>query len=469
MKAYMLMLSVVAAIGGFLFGFDTAVISGTVGFVKDKFQLDALAEGWFVGIALLGCILGVMVAGYLSDRFGRKLVLILSAMLFSVSAVGCALSLSYSELILYRLIGGLGIGVASIISPLYISEISTARARGMMVTLYQLAITIGILAAYVSNYTILASATGAGSNADSSLLQWIMADEIWRGMFSMGVIPAVLFLLFLLFVPESPRYLLSKGKEDKARLVIVRISGEADAIKEINDVKESFNTKSGSLRELFSGGLSKALLIGISLALFSQFSGINAIIYYGIKILTEAGFGSGDAFWGQVTIGIVNTLFTFVAIFTIDKFGRKPLLIWGVAGAVISLVCIGLLFALEVSSGLLLLIFILFYIACFAFSFGPVVWVIIAEIYPTKIRGRAMSIATLSLWTGTWIVGQFTPFLLENISAQGTFWLFALTCVPAIFVTWKYVPETKNKPLEEIEKLWERKHSSEEPVVGKIV
>jgi SP family arabinose:H+ symporter-like MFS transporter len=452
-SSYLFMLALVAALGGFLFGFDTAVISGTEGFVKNKFLLDALAEGWFVGIALLGCIIGVLIAGYLSDRFGRKPVLMLSAVLFFSSAAGCAISSSYLQLVIYRLIGGLGIGVASIVSPLYISELSIPRMRGKLVTLYQLAITIGILAAYLSNYWILTNAA-ANQNSAGTFWHWIMTDEMWRGMFGAGTIPAFLFILFLFFVPESPRFLMLKGKEEKAHLIIAHINGETNARKEIQDIKQSFNTKAGSYKDLFKPGIFKALIIGISLAVFSQFSGINAIIYYGVKILKEAGLGSGSAFWGQVTIGIVNTLFTFVAIFTIDKFGRKPLLIWGVSGAVIALIIVGALFALNITSSTLLLIFILLYIACFAFSFGPVVWVILSEIYPTRIRGRAMGIATLSLWIGTWIVGQFTPFLLETIKPYGTFWLFALTCFPAIIVTWKFVPETKNKPLEEIEKVW---------------
>lgn len=452
-KKYLCMLAFIAAFGGFLFGFDTAVISGTEGFVKDKFVLDALAEGWFVGIALLGCIIGVIIAGYLSDKFGRKPVLILSAVLFTISAIGCTISTSFVQIVIYRWIGGLGIGVASIISPMYISEISTPGMRGKLVTLYQLAITVGILAAYLSNYWIL---TGIPETfaITKSFWHWIIVKDMWRGMFGVEIIPAILFFLFLIFVPESPRFLMLKGKEIKACKIAKRINGEVDAHEEINEIKESLNIKTGSFRELFKPGILKPLLIGISLALFSQFSGINAIIYYGVKILKDVGLGSGDAFWGQVTIGIVNTLFTFVAIFTIDKFGRKPLLIWGVSGAVISLIIVGILFALNVTSTALLLVFILFYIACFAFSFGPVVWVILSEIYPTRIRGRAMGIATLSLWIGTWIVGQFTPFLLETVKSYGTFWLFAVTCFPAIIVTWKLVPETKNKPLEEIEKFW---------------
>jgi MFS transporter, SP family, arabinose:H+ symporter len=457
-RRYLFMLSLIAALGGFLFGFDTAVISGTHGFVTEQFNLNAMAEGWFVSVALLGCIFGVLIAGIFSDAFGRKPVLILSAILFSVSAIGCAVCATHTQLIIFRLFGGLGIGVASIISPMYISEIAIPRMRGMLVTLYQLAITVGILAAYLSNYWIL-TAVSKINFSTGSFWSWIMVEEMWRGMFGAEIIPALIFFFFLLLVPESPRFLMTKGKESKAHTILAQISGETTAQAEITEIKQSLQTKSASFGELFSPGIFKALLIGISLAMFSQFSGINAIIYYGVKILKEAGFGAGDAFWGQVTIGIVNTLFTLVAIFTIDKFGRKPLLIFGVSGAVISLVMVGILFAVNNSSSVLLLIFILFYIACFAFSFGPVVWVILSEIYPTRIRGRAMGVATVTLWASNWIVGQFTPSLLETVNASGTFWLFALTCFPAIIVTWKLVPETKNTPLEQIERMWLKKRS----------
>lgn len=452
-KLYLSILAFIAALGGFLFGFDTAVISGTIGFVKSQFILDALSEGWFVSIALLGCIFGVVIAGYLSDKFGRKLVLILSAILFSISAIGCAVSGNYTELIIYRLVGGIGIGVASIISPMYISEISIPSMRGKLITLYQLAITIGILAAYISNYFILESSSNSVF-ADGSFLNWVLYKEIWRGMFGVETFPAILFLALLFAVPESPRYLLMKKEINKAQIILSKIIGEKKIASEISEITKSFETTSVNFNDLFHKKMLKPLLIGISLAMFSQFSGINAIMYYGIKILGEAGIGANDAFWSQVTIGIVNVIFTVVAIYTIDKFGRKPLLIWGVSGAVVSLIAVGILFIMNITSSFLLLIFILLFIACFAFSFGPVVWVILAEIYPTKIRGRAMAIATLSLWVANWIVGQFTPFLLETIKAHGTFWIFALTSFPAIWVTWKFVPETKNKPLEEIEKVW---------------
>ncbi|MFC2097610.1 sugar porter family MFS transporter [Bacteroidota bacterium] len=449
---YLAALTAIAALGGFLFGFDTAVISGTTQMVREKFALDAVSEGWFVSSALTGCILGVATAGKVSDLFGRKKILALSGILFLISAVGCAVSVSHVFLITSRLIGGIGVGIASMLSPLYISEISPPEKRGRLVSIYQFAITIGILTAYFSNASIL-RLSGEILNT-IPIIKWLFVDEIWRGMFATEAIPAIIFLILLLFIPESPRWLTKQNKSQKAHKILSNISGEEIAKKEISEIKETLNHDSGSIKQLFRTGFKTALIIGILLAVLSQLSGINAIIYYGPKILNEAGFTLGEAFGGQVTIGIVNVLFTIVAIIYIDKFGRKPLLIFGVSGAVIALIGIGMLFFFDITEGYLLMSFILLYIACFAFSFGPVVWVIISEIYPTRIRGQAMSIAIFALWIGTALVGQFVPILLEIIKPAGTFWLFAILCFPAIFITWKLVPETKGKSLEEIEKHW---------------
>ncbi len=451
----LLMLSFVAALGGFLFGFDTAVISGTISFVKIQFGMGAVAEGWFVSSALLGCILGVSVAGFLSDRFGRKKIMILSASLFFISAMGCAISANHTILIIYRLVGGLGVGVASMVSPMYISEISPAKYRGRMVSLYQLAITIGILTAYFTNAWVL-ELSDKEVTYSNKWLQLIINSELWRGMFAMEMIPALLFLILLPFIPESPRWLTKTNRQDKAKEVLTRINGLEIADKEIVEIRESLTAGSASLKVLFKKGFRMALFIGIAIAFLQQFSGINAIIYYGPRILNEAGFSISGALGGQVIIGIVNVLFTFGAIMTIDRFGRRPVLIVGVIGIIINLVVVGALFASNVSSGIGLMTFILLYIACFAFSFGPIGWVIISEIYPTEIRGRAMSIATLSLWVGTWMVGQFVPWLLENIGPAYTFWLFAFLVFWTIPLTLKLVPETKGKSLEEIKKIWKR-------------
>jgi SP family arabinose:H+ symporter-like MFS transporter len=456
---YLYLVCLVAALGGFLFGFDTAVISGTVSLVKHDFSLDAVSEGWFVSCALLGCIIGVASSGKLSDKYGRKIILILSAILFLVSALGCMFSNSFTVLILFRLIGGLGIGVASMVSPLYISEFSPSRYRGMMVSLYQLALTIGIVLAYFSNAYLV---NHAGGSFDLEVTRKVFSAEVWRAMLGLGALPAGIFLISLFLVPESPRWLLLNGEKEKATAILVRIDGTAAANKEVRDFEASLDDeRSTSLKELFTPVYRKALWIGLLLPFLSQVCGINAVIYYGPKILEQAGFTLNNALGGQVTIGLVNVVFTFVAIFTIDKWGRKPLLYVGIGGAVISLLIIGALFALGVTQGPWILIFILSFIACFAFSFGPVCWVVVGEIFPNAIRGKAMALATLSLWVGNFLVGQLTPVMLEGLGSSFTFWVFALCCSPALWITWKLIPETKGKSLEMIEDYWKESYKKE--------
>ncbi|MEZ0484402.1 sugar porter family MFS transporter [Fibrella aquatica] len=456
-NTYLYLVCLVAALGGFLFGFDTAVISGTVSLVKADFTLDAVQEGWFVSCALLGCIVGVSVSGKLSDAYGRKLVQILSAVLFLASAIGCMLSSTFTTLIAFRLIGGLGIGVASMVSPLYISEFAPSRYRGMMVSLYQLALTIGIVIAYFSNAYLASHTTEYAGNES---LGTILSTQVWRGMLGLGAVPAVIFLLALLMVPESPRWLLLRGQEQKAKAILTRIDGSVSAQQEIDAFNASGDEGHGNLSELFTPTYRRALWIGLLLPFLSQVCGINAVIYYGPRILEQAGFTLNNALGGQVTIGLVNVAFTFVAIFTIDKWGRKPLLYAGVGGAVLSLLIIGLLFQLDITSGLWILLFILAFIACFAFSFGPVCWVVVGEIFPNNIRGKAMALATLSLWIGNFLVGQLTPLLLEDLGSAWTFWLFALCCSPALWLTWKLIPETKGRSLEEIETYWKETHNA---------
>jgi SP family arabinose:H+ symporter-like MFS transporter len=451
-KGFLYLVCLIAALGGFLFGFDTAVISGTVGFVKSDFRLDALQEGWFVSCALLGCIIGVAFSGKLSDKYGRKIVLILSAFLFLVSAIGCTVCGSFSQLVVFRLIGGLGIGVASMVSPLYISEFSPAKYRGMMVSLYQLALTIGIVVAYFSNAYIEGFHDAAYQN---TTLHQIFVSEPWRAMLGLGVLPSGIFLISLFFVPESPRWLLLQNKTGEARRILVKIDGAEKADEEIDVFMARDNSESATnVSELFKPVYRKALYIGLLLPFLSQVCGINAVIYYGPKILEGAGFTLSNALGGQVTIGIVNVVFTFVAIFTVDKWGRRPLLYTGIIGAVVSLLCIGTLFGLGVTHGPAILIFIMVFIACFAFSFGPVCWVVVGEIFPNGIRGKAMSLATLSLWVGNFLVGQLTPLSLEGLGPAATFFLFAIFCSPAIWVTWKLIPETKGRSLESIDEYW---------------
>lgn len=449
----------IAALGGFLFGFDTAVISGVVGFVKGEFSMSAAREGWFVSSALLGCIIGVAIAGKLADSYGRKKVLLLSALFFTVSAAGCMLAKEEFWLISYRFVGGMGIGVASMVSPLYISEFSPPNLRGRMVTLYQLAITIGILSAYFSNAALLKLST-EGEFQGNGFFTWIINEHVWRSMLGMGLLPALVFLICLFFIPESPRWLVMRGREAKAQQLLAKINDEQIVQQEMESIKDSFVNEQGGMKELFSPVYRTALIIGILLPFLSQVSGINAVIYYGPRILDEAGFTLGNAFGGQVTIGIINVIFTFVAIFTVDKWGRRPLLYLGVSLAIIALVTIGLLFHFNVIQGPWILLFILLYIASFAFSFGPVCWVIIGEIFPTSIRGRAMALGTLALWVANFFIGQLTPMMLDGIGPAGTFWLFALLCSPSLWLTWKLIPETKGRSLEEIESHWKSSHAS---------
>lgn len=456
-NTYLYLVCLVAALGGFLFGFDTAVISGTVSLVKNDFSLNAVSEGWFVSCALLGCIIGVSFSGKLSDKYGRKIVMILSAVLFLASALGCMLSSSFTELIIFRLIGGLGIGVASMVSPLYISEFSPSRYRGMMVSLYQLALTVGIVLAYFSNSYL---ANHANDGYSSGITKHVFSAEVWRAMLGLGAVPAAIFLVSLFMVPESPRWLLLKGKENEAKGILIKIDGPDAADKEIKAFKEQGDSDDTSLKELFKPVYRKALWIGLLLPFLSQVCGINAVIYYGPRILEQAGFTLNNALGGQVTIGLVNVVFTFVAIFTIDKWGRKPLLYTGIGGAVVSLIIIGALFALGITSGPWILIFILAFIACFAFSFGPVCWVVVGEIFPNAVRGKAMALATLSLWIGNFLVGQLTPVMLEGLGSSWTFWLFALCCSPALWITWKLIPETKGRSLENIENYWKETYKA---------
>jgi SP family arabinose:H+ symporter-like MFS transporter len=453
-KGYVNKLAIIASLGGFLFGYDTAVISGTINFVSSQFHLDAAGTGWYVSSALLGCISGVSVAGILSDKYGRKKLLILSALFFAVSAIGCAFAIGFTGLVIYRLIGGLGIGVASMLAPLYISELSPSHKRGRLVALYQFAITLGILFSYFINAYLLRLSHTEFMFQTTGLLHKIMVNEVWRIMLGTSVVPALLFLFLLLSVPESPRWLTIKGKEQGAIRILKRIVTDDEAQKEINDIKSNLQNETGGLGILFKGDFRLAMIIGISLAFLSQVSGINAIIYYGPKILQEAGLPVSDALSGQVVIGFVNVLFTLIAIWKIDRLGRKPLLLAGIIGIISSLIIIGLLFYFNSTNTYLLLIFILFFIACFAFSYGPVIWVLLAEIFPAKIRGKAMSLATFSLWIGTALVGQLTPIFLEKLKPAGTFWLFALLTAPAFWLAIKIIPETKGKSLEEIERYW---------------
>lgn len=460
---YMIFLAVVSAIGGILFGYDTAVISGTIGIVTQQFSLDTMQQGWYVGCALIGSIAGASFAGMTSDAIGRKKTMLIAAVFFCICAIGCAESTSFAQLVAFRIIGGVGVGFVSIVSPIYISEISVAEKRGTLVSLYQLAVTIGFLIAYLVNYAILD--ISQTREFQSGFLNRMLVDDYWRGMLGSGAVPAVLFLAIIFFIPESPKWLITKGRGSMARTVLGRIYPDAARLEsEYEITKSSLNDEVKSeWKELLQPWILKAVLIGSAIAILGQFMGVNAVLYYGPEIFAKAGIAGGDALFSQVLVGIVNMVTTVIALLIIDKVGRKQLVYWGVSGMIVSLVMIGIYFAFGERIGLgngFMLAFFLFYVFCCAISISAVVFVLLSEMYPNSVRGRAMSVSGFALWVGTYLIGQLTPWLLENLTPAGTFFLFAGMCIPYILIMWKAVPETTGKTLEEIEGYWKRKRKN---------
>lgn len=444
-----------AAIGGLLFGFDTAVISGAINLVKLQFSLNALVEGWLVSSGLVGCIVGVFMTGFLSDRIGRKKTMILSGGMFFLSAIGCSFASSMALLIFSRVIGGIGVGMASVVSPMYIAEFAPADKRGRMIAYYQLAITIGILLAYFSNALLVSFSQ---NDFESLAFTWFFKDETWRAMFLAMSIPSLLFLIMVISVPESPRWLISNNKREKAKKILNEVRPPLAAEIELQNIENAANKSMDRKMSVLHKSIRLPLIIGIVLAVLQQFSGINAIIYYGPSIFKTAGVASNNALLFQVIIGAVNLIFTFVAIRSVDKYGRRFLLITGLIGIILSLVFCGFLFYTGHTDSILLLILILLFIACFAFSLGPVTWILINEIFPTSVRVKAVSICTLALWIAVWIVGQFFPWLLEKEGAAVTFWIFAAFSIINFFFSLKVVKETKGKSLEEMEGVFVSPH-----------
>ena len=455
-SGYVIFMAAVAAIGGILFGYDTAVISGTTAIVKNQFALTDMMEGWYVGCALIGSICGVLVAGSLSDYLGRKITMLISAALFSISAIGCAVCGSFDALVAYRIIGGVGIGIVSIVSPIYISEVSPARIRGTLVSLYQLAVTAGFLIAYLANWIIDVNGNLA---AAGDLWTNMWNSEMWRGMLGSETLPALLFFFIIFFIPESPKWLIVNGKLDKASLVFSKIYATKEEVKEeIEVTKTSLKGETkGKWSDLLKPGILIAVIAGSAIAILGQFMGVNAVLYYGPKIFADAGFDS--PMFSTVLVGAVNFLTTILAVFIIDKVGRKQLIYWGVSGMILCLIAIGTYFAWGEALGLgngFMLTFFLAYVFCCAISISAIVFVLLSEMYPNSVRGRAMSIAGFALWIGTYLIGQLTPVLL-GWSQAGTFFIFAVMCVPYMLIMWKVIPETTGKTLEEIEAYWSEK------------
>ena len=445
---YVMLVCMVAALGGLLFGYDTGVINGAIGPLKAHFVLDANWAGWATGCALVGCAIGAAIAGVLSDWLGRKKVLILSAILFFISAVGTALPKNITIFIIYRIIGGLGVGAASMSSPMYIAEISPARIRGRMVSVNQFAIVTGFLVVYFVNYFIALQGD-----------QMWNQESGWRWMFGSEALPALLLLVLLFFVPESPRWLTKQNRSNEALEILTRVDGAEYAKTELLEIKDALAHESGSLKQLFQPGMKIVLVIGIVLAVLQQVTGINVFLYFGTEIFKKMGSDTNAALLQTVVVGTVNLTFTIIAIWMVDRLGRKPLMMIGSVGMGLSLLGMGLA-AYYQKTDLWVLLFILGYIACFALSVGPVTWVILSEIFPTRIRGRAMAIATVCLWVANYLVSQTFPmmeennWLLEKFHHAFPFWLYGIFCVVLVTFVWRFVPETKGKTLEEIEKHW---------------
>lgn len=443
---------IVASLGGVLFGFDTAVISGTFGMVENQFDLSKLQVGWFGSSALIGAIVGALFAGKLSDQFGRKPILLLSALLFFLSALFSTIPPDYFWLICARLVGGVGVGMASVLSPLYISEFAPARIRGRLVAMYQFSIVVGILLAYFSNWFLLGYGGGEMGTENYGLWHKVFVAEIWRGMFSAEMIPSGLFFLLLLSVPESPRWLIDQGKEDRGWTILEKINGSVDRsllITGINDPGHALG-----IIKLFQPGLRKALAVGVGLSVFGQFTGVNIVIYYGPTILESAGYALSNAVQFQVLIGLINLLFTIIALFHIDSWGRRPLLIGGMISVFISLCGLGILFSGSESSGIWAVVILCIYIASLALSINAVIWVLIGEIYPTHIRGQAMSIATFANWSTNFAAAFLFPWYVNIVGMGIGFFTFAGFSLLGILFFFRFVPETKGKSLEEIEEYW---------------
>ncbi|MDQ0189779.1 sugar porter family MFS transporter [Alicyclobacillus cycloheptanicus] len=443
---FVTLVTCVAAIGGFLFGYDQGVISGAIGYLQTDFHLSAGLMGFVSASIPLGAMAGVILAGVVSDRAGRKPVLLLAGLLFVVSSLGCAAAHSVAMLVVFRLIGGLGIGVASMVSPMYISEISPARIRGRLVGTNQLGVVLGILIVYIVNAVI----------ANEHTASW---DQLsgWRWMFGVGAVPGILFFILLFGVPESPRFLVKQGKAEHALSILQRINGASVARTELSSITASLQrefTERGVVGELFKKGLRVALLVAVVLAVMQQFTGVSAVAYYAPIIFKDSGAGANAALIETVFIGALKVIFTIVLMLLIDRVGRRTLLLVGASAMAVFLIALGVSFAMaHVSVGLVLACILLHTIA-FELSWGGGVWIVISEIFPTRIRGQAMAIGSFALWGATYLVTQFFPVMMHHFGATITFFIFALMCILMFLFTLRFLPETKGKTLEEIQTHW---------------
>jgi MFS transporter, SP family, arabinose:H+ symporter len=432
---YLTLITIVAALGGLLFGFDIAIITGANPSLKVFWDLSEMQIGLGTSALLFGCIPGAISAGYLTDIFGRKKLLIVVSLLFAVTCLLTALAPTFQFYVAARFFGGLAVGAASLVSPMYISEVSVSKIRGRLVSVYQLSIVTGILVSYFINYSLVG------------------IPNDWRWMFATGLVPSVLFFFLLFIVPETPRFLYKIGKTDEAFNILKKIAGENTAQKEMAEIKASFNQVKVKMSELFKGGMLKAMLVGIGLAIFIQISGVNSIIDYAPFIFEKAGYDTKFALFATFGLGIVNFLFTWISIWVVDKFGRKPLYLIGSAGMTIALGVLAYLNWVGKGVGLPVIIICVVYLAFFASCIGPVFWTMISEIFPNKVRGSAMAWPVFTQWLFNAIMVLFFPHFHHEFPAQ-TFTIIGVLALLQFLFTLRFVPETKGKSLEEIEKIW---------------
>lgn len=449
---YLFAIAMVSAMGGLLFGYDWVVIGGAKPFYEKFFDIaqSPNLQGWAMSCALVGCLLGSMLSGALSDRFGRKKLLIFSAFLFAFSAAGTGATSNFDLFIFYRILGGIGIGLASNLSPMYIAEISPAMMRGRFVSLNQLTIVIGILAAQLVNWQI-AQPVPADATSAQILASW-NGQMGWRWMFWAELIPSSLFFILMFIVPESPRFLAKTNGKEKVVKILTRIGGEQYAQSEYENIHNTLSNQKCRVnyKDLLHPGIKKVLLIGIVLAAFQQWCGINVIFNYAEEIFKAAGYGVSDILFNIVITGSVNLLFTFVAIYTVDRLGRRSLMLIGAGGLCGIYALMGAAYFFHIS-GTMLLLLVISAIACYAMSLAPITWVVLSEIFPNKIRGAAMAIATFALWTASFILTYSFPLLNKAFGASGTFWLYGIICMAGFWFIYKKLPETKGKSLEQIE------------------
>ena len=433
----LLFISIVAALGGLLFGFDIAIITGAGPYLVETFELNNIQEGWAYSSLLFGCIIGAAVAGRITDAIGRKKILIIVAVLFALTSIGSAMVYNLNSLVLARICGGIAVGAASTVSPMYISEVTPKRFRGSLVSMYQLFIVTGILISYLINYML----NDIGENN-------------WRWMFATGVVPSLLFLLTLFLVPETPRYLYKKGAKNRALEVLNLVNTQEESNKQIQEIKNSLEESSAGFRALLDPSLRKVMLVGIGLAVFVQLSGINTIIDYAPKIFTTAGWRLDAGLFATFGLGIVNFVFTWVSILVVDKFGRRPLYIVGSLGLALTLLCLSILDFTGNFNGIPVLIIIMIYLAFFSSCIGPVFWTYMSEIFPNRIRGTALSVPVFTQWIFNALVVLVFPLMLTKLQSSFTFLIIFIMAAGQLLFSWKYMKETKGKSLEEIEGLW---------------